>query len=52
MSENRKENVKAVVNIVEDSAIKTREKFVMAAGIAAAIEFGCWCFRALTNTPR
>ena len=52
MSENRKENVKAVVDIVEESAKLTREKFVMYAGIAAAVEFGCWCFRALTNTPR
>ena len=52
MSENRKENVKEVVNIVEISAKRTKEKFIMSAGIAAAIEFGCWCFRALTNTPR
>ena len=52
MSENRKENVKAVVDIVEMSAKTTREKFIMSAGIAAAIEFGCWCIRALINTQR
>lgn len=49
---NRKENVKKVVNFVEDTASKSRKNFVMAAGIAAAIEFGCWCFRGLTNTTR
>ena len=52
MSENRKENVKEIVNIVEESAMLTREKFIMYAGIAAAVEFGCWCIRALINTQK